>query len=199
MSPASGENLQHESQPVTADVQTMLAEYASLRLEIERRSTVQWNVFALQITSAGAIASLAISAAAKSALLLIIPLSSGMLAGRYILHDFHLKLIDRYIRDSLSVRLHGHLQWAEWKRQEMSGPAPLSWFGVTRWNIGHPTRLAFEGVAVLALIATAPAAAYTWWTEHPPAALVAGFVLTWSLGLITTGLLHRSFNRAAGT
>jgi hypothetical protein len=31
----------------------MLAEYAALRTEVDRRATVQWNVLALQLTSAG--------------------------------------------------------------------------------------------------------------------------------------------------
>jgi hypothetical protein len=51
--------------------QIMLAEYAALRAEIERRATAQWSVFALQLASAGAIASVAISAPSNLALLLL--------------------------------------------------------------------------------------------------------------------------------
>jgi len=91
--------------------QAMLAEYAALRTEVDRRANVQWNVFALQITSAGVIASLALSHVSDVALLLVIPLSSYMLGSRYVLHDYHLKLISRYIRDSLSQRLGGNLAW----------------------------------------------------------------------------------------
>jgi hypothetical protein len=87
------------------DSQIMLAEYTALRAEIDRRAQVQWNVFALQVTSAGAVASLAIASASRFALLLIIPLSSYMFGSRYVLHDFHIKLIQRYIRESLSPRL----------------------------------------------------------------------------------------------
>ena len=54
--------------------QSMLAEYAALRTEVDRRATVQWNVLALQLTSTGVIASLAISHASEIALLLVIPL-----------------------------------------------------------------------------------------------------------------------------
>lgn len=183
--------------PVTTDVQTMLAEYAALRAEVERRSTVQWNVFALQVTSAGAIASLAISTSTNVALLLIIPLSSTMLGGRYILHDFHIKLINQYISDSLSPRLDGQLQWGRWKNERMSTGGVRRWFGVTRWNTGHPTRLAFEGVAVLALVAAALAATYTWWTRPPQWPLIAGFVLIWILGASATWQLHHAFNRAS--
>jgi uncharacterized membrane protein YhfC len=50
-----------------------------LRSEIDRRTNVQWNVIALQITSPGVIASLAISRVTDIALLLVIPLLSYML------------------------------------------------------------------------------------------------------------------------
>ena len=33
--------------------QIMLAEYAALRTEVDRRAAIQWNVLALQLTSAG--------------------------------------------------------------------------------------------------------------------------------------------------
>jgi hypothetical protein len=61
------------------DVQVLLAEYAGLRAEIERRTNLQWSVFALQLASAGAITSVAISTAGDLALLLIVPVSSYML------------------------------------------------------------------------------------------------------------------------
>jgi hypothetical protein len=106
---SSGGEADSPSQAVGADVQltsqVMLAEYAALRTEVDRRASVQWNVLALQITSAGVIASLALSHVSEIALLLVIPLSSYMLGSRYVLHDYHLKLISRYTRDSLSQRL----------------------------------------------------------------------------------------------
>jgi len=99
--------------------QVMLAEYSALRAEADRRANVQWNVLALQITSAGVISSLAISRIADIGLLLVIPLSSYMLGSRYILHDYHIKLISRYIRNSLSGRLQGYLAWENWKISQM--------------------------------------------------------------------------------
>ncbi len=126
--------------------QIMLAEYAALRTEVDRRATVQWNVLALQLTSTGVIASLAISHASEIALLLVIPLSSYMLGSRYILHDFHLKLISRYIRDSLSGRLGGQLAWESWKISQVTPQVgPQGWLTPAAWNLLHPTRLAFEG------------------------------------------------------
>jgi hypothetical protein len=178
--------------------QVMLAEYSALRSEVDRRAGVQWNVLALQITSAGVIASLAISRAADLALLLVIPLSSYMLGSRYILHDYHLKLISRYIRDSLSGRLGGHLAWESWKASQMAPDVRRRrWFTVAGWNLLHPTRLAFEGVAWLALLAAALAAAYAWREKVPAWGLILGFALLWIIGALATYFLHRSFDRSA--
>lgn len=179
--------------------QIMLAEYAALRAEVDRRATVQWNVLALQLTSTGVIASLAISHTAEIGLLLVIPLSSYMLGSRYILHDFHLKLISRYIRDSLSGRLGGNLAWESWKISQITPETgPQGWLTPTAWNLLHPTRLAFEGVAWLALLTAALAAAYNWRDKAPAWGLVLGFALLWILGALGTYALHRSFNRSAG-
>ena len=180
--------------------QVMLAEYAALRTEVDRRATVQWNVLALQVTSAGVIASLALSHASDIALLLVIPLSSYMLGSRYILHDFHLKLISRYLRDSLSGRLGGHLAWESWKVSQITADTgPRGWLPPAAWNLLHPTRLAFEGVAWLALLTAALAAAYSWRDNAPAWGLILGFALLWILGVLGTYFLHRSFNRSAGT
>jgi hypothetical protein len=182
-----------------AATQVMLAEYAALRAEADRRATIQWNVLALQLTSTGVIASLAISHASGSELLLVVPLSSYMLGSRYILHDFHLKLISRYIRDSLSERLQGHLAWESWKiSQTTIVTGPRGWITPTAWNLLHPTRLAFEGVAWLALLAAPLAAAYSWRDNAPAWGLILGFALLWTLGVLATYSLHRSFDRSAG-
>jgi hypothetical protein len=150
------------------DIHTVLAEYSALRAEVERRANVQWNVFALQVASAGAIGSVALSTTSNIALLLLIPLASFMLGNRYILHDYHIKLIHRYISDSLSPRLHGNFKWEQWKSREMAPDAgKRCWFAATGWNLLHATRLAFGGVAALALASAALAAAYAWRTKAP--------------------------------
>ena len=111
--------------------------------ENERRATIQWNVFALQITSAGAIASLAIASISRSALLLVVPLSSYMLGGRYILHDHHIKVIQSYIRNSLSASLSDRLGWERWQ-EDATASSSSSLFTATGWNWTHPTRLALK-------------------------------------------------------
>jgi hypothetical protein len=191
--PVSGAEAQAASQ-------IMLTEYTALRTEVDRRATVQWNVLALQLTSTGVIASLALSRASQIALLLVIPLSSYMLGSRYILHDFHLKLISRYIRDSLSERLGGYLAWESWKISQITrDTGPRGWLTPTAWNLLHPTRLAFEGVAWLALLTAALAAVYSWRDKAPAWGLILGFALLWTLGALAAYALHRSFNRSART
>jgi uncharacterized membrane protein len=177
--------------------QIMLAEYAALRAEIERRGTVQWSVFALQLASAGAIASVAISAASNLALLLLVPLSSYLLGSRYILHDFHMKLIRRYLRESLAERLAGHIHWESWRTAALAAPTTRGWFSITGWNVVHSTRLAFEGVGFLALVAAGLSAGYHWWRTPPPWPLTAGFATSWLFGAAVTVLLHRAFQRAS--
>jgi hypothetical protein len=178
--------------------QVMLAEYTALRTEVDRRATVQWNVLALQLTSTGVIASLVISHTSEIALLLVIPLSSYMLGSRYILHDFHLKFISRYIRDSLSGRLGGRLAWESWKISQItSDTGPRGWLTPTAWNLLHPTQLAFEGIAWLALLTGGLAAAYSWHDKAPAWGLILGFALLWILGALGAYALHRSFNQSA--
>jgi hypothetical protein len=54
----------------------VLAEFAALRQEIERRNIVQHALFALQLTSAGAIFSFALSDESRARFLLIVPIST---------------------------------------------------------------------------------------------------------------------------
>jgi hypothetical protein len=202
--PGTGEEAGSSSPPAQAEAQlatkVMLAEYAALRAEVDRRTNVQWNVVALQITSAGVIASLAISRVSDIALLLVIPLLSYMLGSRYILHDYHIKLISKYIRDSLSGRLHDQLEWESWKARRIESDTQWRrWLTPTGWNPLHPTRLAFEGVALLALLAAALGAAYTWRDKNPGWGLILGFALLWTLGGLAGYFLHRSFDRSSGT
>jgi hypothetical protein len=183
--------------PRRHDTQVLLAEYAALRAEIERRAGIQWNIFALQVGSAGAIASLAISTEANLNLLLLIPLSSYMLGGRYILHDYHIKVIQKYIRTSLSQRLNNDLQWEGWKAHEISvAPDRSRWYTASGWNLLHPTRLAFAGVAALALASAIAGTLYLWSSEKPTWPLVLAVGLGWVLDLIAIGRLHVSFGHA---
>jgi hypothetical protein len=198
MKQPEGDNAdRHDDVDPAVRTQIMLAEYAALRTEVERRATMQWNVVALQLASAGAIASIAISATSNLALLLLVPLSSYLLGSRYILHDFHIKLIRRYLRESLAERLADHIQWESWRTAALAAPTTRGWFSVTGWNFVHTTRLAFEGVGFLALVAAGLSASYYWWRTPPPWPLAAGFIASWLFGVATAVLLHRAFQRAS--
>lgn len=183
--------------PDSGSAQILLAEYAALRAEVERRTGVQWSVFALQLGSAGAIASFAISATVNPAVLLLIPFSSYLLGSRYILHDHHIKLIHGYIQGILSPRLNGDLGWEAWKAVQVPSTKRSGWLAPTNWNPLHPTRLAFVGVAVLALLSAAVGAIYHWHRHTPPALiLVCGFAALWLIGVVATVWLNMRFEEA---
>lgn len=187
------------STQATGTTEILLAEYSALRAEIDQRSNVQWSVFALQIGSVGVISSLAIASTSRIALLLLIPLLSYLLGNRYILHDYHIKLIHHYIQDSLSKRLQNILRWEGWKNEHTTPDTRADrWLTPTGWNVLHPTRLAFEGVSAVALAAAA-LAVLTWRNKIPSWYLVLGFAVLWVLGALATWFLHRSFNRASRT
>jgi hypothetical protein len=179
-----------------ADVQIRLAEFTALRAEIDRRANIQWNVFALQVASSGAIGSLAITSISKATLLLIIPMLSFMLGSRYILHDYHIKLIQDYIRDSLSPSLSGALGWTRWKMNLPQEARSSGWFSIIGWKVTHSTRLAFEGVAALALISAVCLAGYAWVKSSPPWYVILGFAVWVVIDGLLIVLLDRAFERS---
>jgi hypothetical protein len=184
--------------PEPDGVEISLAEYSALRSEIDRRAGTQWNVFALQIGSAGAIASLAIASSGRIALLLLVPAASYMLGSRYILHDFHIKLISDYITTDLSPRLGGVLRWEGWKHDALAERTNSGrWLTVDGWNPVHPTRLAFLGPAVLALLASIGNGVYLWTTSDAPRWWVAaGYAAACLLDATLIGFLNRAFTKA---
>ena len=163
-----------------------LAEYNALRVEIERRANIQWSVTALQFTTAATVAGLAISRASDFALLLLIPLLSYMFGTRYILHDFHIRLITQYLRESLSERLNNELQWDEWYDAKYVRRDNRRLVSVTGWLPTQSTRLAFEGIATLALAAAAIAASYRVITGNYPWYAIVGFSICWLLDFGTS-------------
>ena len=198
MNEPSGPPADNDASATAETTSVLLAEYGALRAELDRRATIQWNVVALQISSAGVVVSLAISKTSLNPLLLLLPLSSYVFGSRYILHDYHIKLVDRYIRRSLSRRLDGNLQWEKWKRRQTRSPrlgarTPRA----VHWNALHPTRLTFEGVAFLALVAAALAAIADWTATAPAWHIVAGLALWWALDVIALVALHVSFRRSS--
>lgn len=92
-----------------------LAEFAALRQEIERRNNVQHALFVLQLTSAGAVFSFALSGRSRAAFLLIVPISTYMICARYVDQQLGIQRAATYIRTELSPRVSGGLGWEEWQ------------------------------------------------------------------------------------
>jgi hypothetical protein len=101
-----------------ADRETLLAEYGSLRTEILQRSNMQWNIFALQLTAAGVVFSFALSNPSHTGFLLILPVVSYVLAGRYVSQSLGIQKAALYIREVLEVKTGGELNWETWNRSK---------------------------------------------------------------------------------
>ena len=92
-----------------------LAEFATLRQEIERRTVVQHALFVLQLTASGAVFSFAFTGTGHSGFLLIIPISTYMLCARYVEQQYGIRRAATYIKDELSDRVPGGLGWEAWQ------------------------------------------------------------------------------------
>lgn len=161
-----------------------LAEFAALRAEIDRRSTLQHNTIALQITSAGAIFGFAVSAANRTTLLLILPITSYMLTARFVAYYYGITLIASYITTVLSRQIGGGLQWEDWRRDNLRKHEDRA------LTLVNPLFIIFPGVGTLALVValvTAPSKDFenfSWFT-------IAGFIFAWSIGAVLTALAFR--------
>lgn len=89
-------------------------------------------------------------------------------------------------------------QWEKWRDQQLTPlAAPHRWFTATGWNVLHPTRLAFQGIALLALIGALGAGVFLWITRSPSWIAIVGFALGWLIDAVALVFLHRAFDRAA--
>ncbi|MFF0492200.1 hypothetical protein ACFYTQ_24485 [Nocardia sp. NPDC004068] len=126
-----------------------LAEFAALRNEVVHALAVQQTIFALQLTSAGAVYTFALASPSRTRLLLILPFTSYALCARYSSAHFGTLAIGRYIRDVLSPRVPGGLLWEAWQERQ---PRPIGFVG---WV--SPQFVTFLGPGMIALIWTFPA------------------------------------------
>ncbi|SMD26974.1 hypothetical protein [Kibdelosporangium aridum] len=76
-------------------------------------------------------------------------------------------------------------------RAEAERRATVQWHVVAL----HPTRLAFQGVAVLALVGALGAGIFLWITRSPSWYVIAGFAVGWLIDTLATVFLHRSIVR----
>jgi hypothetical protein len=149
-----------------------LAEYASLRGEIDSRYKYQQQILALQLTLTSAIFALALSKPAPLGILLIVPLSSYLLCGRYIGQRTAIRWIARYIETELSPQVPGGFGWNAWSRANRRPERFFDWY--------LPLLICFPGAGLLALGWTAGlvfgSTPHSAWTR-------TGLVLVWLVGL----------------
>jgi hypothetical protein len=156
----------------TDDRQTVIAEFTALRGEILQRSSILWNVFALQLAAAGAVFSFALSSRSHIEFLLILPVIAYALSARYASQMLGIERIGKYINEVLDDKANKLLNWEKWQASKSPNERNLTW----TWL--HPLFLVFPGVAVAALIWVAP---YVWaghdtWTGHRVLLTVIWFV-----------------------
>lgn len=160
-----------------------LAEFSSLRQEIDELKRTQFQILALQLTAAGAVFGFVLSVASKSPLLLVLPVSSYLLCGRYVSEHFGTLLAAHYIRAELSPRVPGGLRWEAWLRSDHQFKHVLPRRALVSTL---PLLLGFPGTGALALA----------WSFEPIYMPVdgiwnsgrGGLVAVWLVGLAATGI-----------
>ena len=157
------------------DRDMILAEYPALRAEILQRSSLQWNMFALQLTAAGVVFSFALSNSTHTGFLLILPVVSYVLTGRYVSQVLGTQNAAAYIREVLEPRTDGTLHWETWNRSLRPRARILTFL--------NPLFLAFPGVSVIALAWVAPFV----WAGHDVGKRILVAII-WLIGLVVTGL-----------
>lgn len=157
------------------DYDGALAEFSTLRTEIDSRYKYQQQILALQLTLTSAIFGLGLSKPVPLGILLIVPLSSYLLCGRYIGQRTAIRWASRYITEKLSPRVPGGLGWSRWVAENRRPDRLIDWY--------LPLLIGFPGASLLALgwtvrLVFAPGDRSGWAT--------AGLVAVWLTGLLAT-------------
>jgi hypothetical protein len=158
-----------------AAVEVLLAEFSALRDEILQHLSMQWNAFVFQLTATSIVFSFSLTDKSRTGFLLIIPVISYALGGRYLSNRRAVQEIGTYVMNELSPRVPGWLKWEEWHRKRaVPGPviAQLS-----------PISVIFPGISLVALAWTAP---YILYSHHISAANRWLLGITWVLSLLIT-------------
>jgi hypothetical protein len=159
------------------DREMLLAEFQALRTEILQRNSTQWNIFALQLTAAAVVFSFALSSSSHTGFLLVLPVVTYALSGRYVSQSLGIYKIAQYIRDVLEPRAKGQLQWETWAKQHPRANRTLKW--------ANPLYLTFPGVASVALVWVAP---YVWTSQHASVGARILLIVIWVIGIAVTVL-----------
>jgi len=169
-----------------------LAEFGALRQEILQRQATQHNVLALQLTISGAVFSFALTGASRSGFLLIVPISTYLLCSRFVEDHVGIGQLGRYIREHLSPRIPGGLDWESWIARNPAN------FGIPGLLWVYAYYVTYPGVAVLALGAAAPST-FTFGHGSRPLAVTVGLSAVWLIGLSVTALCCLLLRRTTGS
>lgn len=108
--------------------QAALAEFTALRSEALQAFSMQWNIIALQLTATSVLVSFSLTDRPRTGFLLIVPIVSYVLNGRYLRSERLVVLIAEYITKELSPQVAGGLRWEAWLRSQRSPSQILRWF-----------------------------------------------------------------------
>jgi hypothetical protein len=161
-----------------------LAEFSALRAEIDSRSKYQQQILALQLTLTSAIFGLGLSKPVPLGVLMIVPLSSYLLCGRYVGQRSAIRWASRYITEHLSPRVPGGLGWSRWVADNRRPDRLIDWY--------LPLLICFPGASLLALGWTAH---LVFAPRHRSGWTTAGLVLIWLTGLFATAASGYLVNR----
>jgi hypothetical protein len=164
----------------SVDREAIIVEFQALRTELLQRANLQWNIFVFQLTAAGVVFSFALSNPSHTPILLILPVITYALAGRYVSQGLGIEKIAEYIREVLEVKMNGQLHWEAWLRIQPPRPRTLSWLS--------PLYLVFPGVAVIALASAAP---YVWANSSISAGKRVLIITIWFVGVVVTVMSFR--------
>lgn len=111
-----------------------LAEFAALRSEMLQAFSTQWNIVALQLTATAVVFSFSLTNHSRAGFLLIIPIVSFVLNGRYLNCERIITLIGKYFEEGNFSKRAGGLEWGKWFGNH-SGTKP---YQVLRWLAHGP-------------------------------------------------------------
>lgn len=160
-----------------ASIDGALAEFASLRAEMDSRSKYQQQILALQLTLTSAVFAFGLATAGLLGIIMIVPLSSYLLCGRYVGQRTAIRWAASYIIDQLSPRVPGGLNWSGWARRNRRPDRLLDWF--------VPLLICFPGASLLALGWTFPLV--TTFDGRSIGATI-GLLSVWILGVFATSV-----------
>lgn len=164
----------------SANDSAAIAEYTSLRGEIDSRAKYQQQILALQLTLTGAIFGFALSRASLTGLILVVPASTYLLCGRYVAQRTAIRWISTYIRDVLDGRVAGGFGWIAWSRANRRPNRNVDWL--------IPMLLTFPGASLLALAWAFP---LTFYRPNVSVPARIGLITLWLIGAFGTAMAAR--------